>query len=48
MTTNRDLAIKKIEKDFEKISNLVLEQLQLLEELFTTRYDAYRKQLEQD
>ncbi|MBE9517183.1 MAG: phosphate uptake regulator PhoU [Bacteroidetes bacterium] len=36
MTTNRDLAIKKIEKDFEKISNLVLEQLQLLEELFTT------------
>ena len=36
MTTNRDLAIKKIEKDFEKISNLVLEQLQLLEELFST------------
>jgi phosphate transport system protein len=36
MTTNRDLAIQKIEKDFEKISNLVLEQLQLLGELFTT------------
>ena len=32
---NRDLAIEKIEKDFEKMSNLVLEQLQLLEELFT-------------
>ena len=33
---NRELAIQKIEKDFELISNLVLEQLQLLEELFTT------------
>ena len=33
---NRDLAIKKIEKDFEKTSNLVLEQLHLLEELFTS------------
>ena len=33
---NRDLAIEKIEKDFEKISNLVLEQLQLLEELLAT------------
>ena len=33
---NRDLAIEKIEKDFELISNLVLEQLQLLEELFTS------------
>ncbi len=32
---NRELAIQKIEKDFEKISNLVLEQLQLLEELLT-------------
>jgi len=30
---NRDLAIQKIEKDFELISNLVLEQLQLLEDL---------------
>lgn len=36
MTTNRDLAIQKIEKEFERISNLVLEQLQLLGELFTT------------
>ena len=33
---NRDLAIEKIEKDFEKISNLVLEQLQLLEGLFSS------------
>jgi len=33
---NRDLAIQKIEKDFELISNLVLEQLQLLEELLKT------------
>ena len=30
MTTNKDVAIKKIEKEFEKLSNLVLEQLQLL------------------
>jgi len=33
---NRDLAIQKIEKDFELISNQVLEQLQLLEELFAS------------
>lgn len=33
---NRELAIEKIEKDFENISNLVLEQLQLLEQLFTS------------
>ena len=33
MTTNKDVAIKKIEKEFEKLSNLVLEQLQLLDEL---------------
>ncbi|TFG90427.1 MAG: phosphate uptake regulator PhoU [Candidatus Atribacteria bacterium] len=36
MTTNRDLAIQNVEKEFEQISNLVLEQLQLLEELFAT------------
>lgn len=36
MTTNRDLALQKIEKEFEHISNLVLEQLQLLGDLFTT------------
>lgn len=33
---NQDLAIQKIEKDFEHISNLVLEQLHLLEELFNS------------
>ena len=33
---NRDLAIQKIEKDFELMSNLVLEQLRLLEDLFTS------------
>jgi phosphate transport system protein len=36
MTANKDLAIKKIEKEFEELSNLILEQLQLLGELFTT------------
>ena len=36
MTANKDLAIKKIEKEFEELSNLILEQLQLLNELFTT------------
>lgn len=35
---NRELAIRKIEKDFELISNMVLEQLQLLDELFTTAH----------
>jgi phosphate transport system protein len=33
MTTNKDLAIQKIEKDFEKLSNLILEQLRLLHDL---------------
>jgi phosphate transport system protein len=36
MTDKKDLAIKKIEKEFEELSNLVLEQLQLLNELFTS------------
>jgi phosphate transport system protein len=36
MTANKDLAIKKIEKEFEELSNLVMEQLQLLHDLFTT------------
>jgi phosphate transport system protein len=36
MTANKDLALKKIEKEFEELSNLVLEQLQLLNELFTS------------
>jgi len=42
---NRDLAIQKIEKDFELISNLVLEQLQLLDELFTTDQKKRREEL---
>ncbi len=33
MTTNKDLAIQKIEKEFEKLSNLILEQLRLLQDL---------------
>lgn len=33
---NRDLALQKIEKDFEKISNQVLEQLQLMEKLLSS------------
>ncbi len=37
MTTNKDLAIRNIEQDFEKLSNLILEQLQLLDELFENR-----------
>lgn len=42
---NRDLAIQKIEKDFEKISNLVLEQLQLLEELLITEQKERIKEI---
>ena len=37
MTTNKDLAIRNIEQEFEKLSNLILEQLQMLDELFETR-----------
>jgi len=44
---NIDLAIQKIEKDFEKISNLVLEQLQLLEKLFTTEQKERPEELVQ-
>lgn len=40
MTTNKDLAIKHIEKEFEKLSNLILEQLQLLDELFENKNEA--------
>ncbi len=36
MTTNKDFAIQKIEKEFEKLSNLVLRQLQLLHDLLTS------------
>ena len=34
MTTNKDLAIRNIEQEFERLSNLVLEQLRLLDEIF--------------
>lgn len=34
MTTNKDLAIRNIEQEFERLSNLVLEQLYLLDEIF--------------
>lgn len=37
METNKDLAIRKIEKEFEKLSNLVLEQLQMLDGLFENK-----------
>lgn len=37
MATNKDLAIQDIEKEFENLSNLILEQLQMLDELFETR-----------
>jgi phosphate transport system protein len=40
MTTNKDLAVQKIEKEFEKLSNLVLEQLQLLHEVLNSKGDA--------
>ncbi len=40
MTTNKDLAIQNIEQEFEKLSNLILEQLQLLDELFENRKAA--------
>ncbi len=37
MTTNKDLAIRNIEQDFEQLSNMILEQLQLLDEIFENR-----------
>lgn len=37
MTLNKDLTIQKIEKEFEKLSNLVLEQLDLLDELYKNK-----------
>lgn len=41
----RDLAIEKVEKDFEGISNMVLEQLQLLEELFNIEQGERAKEI---
>jgi phosphate transport system protein len=45
---NRDLAIQKIEKDFELMSNLVLEQLQLLDELFRTKQKERSEEIFKD
>jgi len=36
MKTSKDLAIQKIEKEFEQLANLVLEQLQLLHEVMNS------------
>ena len=40
MTSNKDLAIQKIEKEFEKLANLVLEQLRLLNEVLNNDGNA--------
>ncbi len=52
MTINKNLAIQKIEKEFEDLSNLILEQLQLLDELFNTeekdRRDKISERLEKN
>ncbi len=40
MTTNKDLAIQNIEKEFENLSNLILEQLHFLDELFENKNEA--------
>ncbi|RKZ94352.1 MAG: hypothetical protein DRI97_07890 [Bacteroidetes bacterium] len=45
---NRDLAIQKIEKDFELMSNLVLEQMQLLDELFRTEQKERSEEIFKD
>lgn len=37
METNKDLAIEKIDKEFEMLSNLILEQIQMLDDLFENR-----------
>ena len=45
MTTNKDLAIQKIEKEFEKLSNLILHQLSLLQDLLNKEVKADRKEI---
>lgn len=45
MMTNKDLAIQKIEKEFEKLSNLVLEQLQLLNEVLNCEEDSVKEKI---
>lgn len=41
MTLNKDLTIQKIEKEFEKLANLVLEQLDLLDELVKNKSEKH-------
>ena len=52
MISKKDTAIKKITKDFEELSNLVLQQLDLLEkvmgEFSVDTIKGYRKQLEKN
>ena len=45
MTINKDLAIQKIEKEFEKLSNLILEQLRLLQDLLNKEVEVDKKTL---
>jgi len=45
MTTNKDLAIQKIEKEFEKLSNLILEQLRLLQDMLNIEEKAGREKI---
>lgn len=45
MTAIKDRAISKIEKEFEELSNLVLEQLQHLNELFTSGKKSRREEI---
>ena len=45
MTTNKDLAIQKIEKEFEKLSNLILEQLSLFQDMLNIKENAGREKI---
>lgn len=45
MTTNKDHAIQKTEKEFEKLSNLILEQLHLLQQILNMEKDAGKKSI---
>jgi len=45
MTSKKDLALKKIESEFEKLSNLVLEQLRLLDELIHSEKKGHQDEI---
>lgn len=45
MISNKDLAIQKIEKEFEKLSNLVLRQLQLLHEILSAEKKEHTEEI---